>query len=327
MSNQHMPQASNVHLWYHCHHCQAAPIIGLRHHCLSCPEGPDNDLCATCYHLWLQKKIPHPAPDSYTSGMGIQHHHFEETPGKPADAFMHWLDIPMPAPIVPVFPTRCVVRPIFNSRSDSVIGGYAFAIKHDSFAQPLILTALHVMDELIKKLGIDCTAANYNYSGKELVNAVTDVNLFDVFAPMWMTAPLGTAGPMLVLPEARLGDEEPISHRDIAAFHVHAGSTVNPCRLAQKVPVVGQAVFLAARVEGDAAQTLYKAVVVECTETSMVYRYAADAGKPKYSSGAPMLDEKGHVVGINVGGGRLEQSELGHANHVGNIRRYLSNVS
>jgi S1-C subfamily serine protease len=45
---------------------------------------------------------------------------------------------------------------------------------------------------------------------------------------------------------------------------------------------------------------------------------------PKYSSGAPILDEDGCVVGINTGLGRFEGREFGHANPVSSIRAHLA---
>ena len=57
-----------------------------------------------------------------------------------------------------------------------------------------------------------------------------------------------------------------------------------------------------------------KAVVVERTETTLIFRFEDPSIEAPYSSGAPVLDRAGDVVGINVGGGWLDGERLGHAN-------------
>ena len=59
-----------VHIWNRCHACGAAPIIGPRFACQTCPSGADNDLCATCYRLFEQAQIEHPSPDAREAPAG-----------------------------------------------------------------------------------------------------------------------------------------------------------------------------------------------------------------------------------------------------------------
>ena len=179
------------------------------------------------------------------------------------------------------------------------------------------------MDEIVKKKGIDCTDRNKDYTGREVPAVISGVDIYDVFADNWMTAHLGSAGPMLVLPGARLGDEEPYSVRDIAAFWIKDAGDLNPAPLADHAPVVGDPVWLAARREENNGNRTYKAVVVEINHHSMVFKYEASGEIPKYSSGAPVVNKLGEVVGIAVGGGEVLGCRVGHANHVGNIRAHL----
>jgi len=313
-----------VHIWHHCHHCKAAPISGKRYHCELCPAGPDNDLCEKCYQLFLKGSVKHPAEESYAEVVETAEHRFIVHEGKPSALFEPWLSVPHPQVPDPSVPYPFVVRPVFTSHGDSVMAGYAFAAKIENSRSPLLLTALHVMDEMIKKKGILCTDENENYTGHELPAVITEVNIFDIFAPNWMLAPLGNAGEMLVLPNARTGDEEPYSHRDIAAFHLEAGSPLNPPFLADQAPPVGEPVWLIAKAERAQEKNIFKATVVELTDRSLVLKYEDRQKKPNHTSGAPIVNKEGEIAGIIVGGGEFRGELLGHANHVENIRKHLS---
>jgi hypothetical protein len=207
------------------------------------------------------------------------------------------------------------------------MAGYGFVVKLGPGHPPVLLTALHVMDEMIKNKGIDSTAKNGHYTGKELPAVITGVNIYDVFASNWMMAPLGDAGPMLVLPEARTDEDEPYSDRDIAAFWVKDPKGLTPAVLAAEPPSVGDPLWLNAMSSDEPGKTLFKAVVVEITGRSMIFKYEEPGEKPKYTSGAPMVNKGGEVAGIIVGGGEFKKNKLGHANHVGNIRRHLAPFS
>lgn len=321
------PDEELVHVWHHCHNCGSGPIRGLRYHCQSCPAGPDNDLCEKCREKLQKGEIKHPAEYSHGANIKIVAHHFEVLQGKPVSIYEKWLQVSHPETPGPQVADFFVVRPLFCFGNDAAMASYAFVVDLPGQSRPLLLTALHVLDEIIKKKGIDCSNNNKNYSGKELPAIISEVNIYDVFADKWMLSGLGAAAPMLVLPGAGTGDEEPYSDRDIAAFWVKEKdiSGLNPAPLAGRTPEVGEPVWLAAKLEEQPAQRTLKAVVVEKTARSLVFKYEdLEAEKPNYSSGAPILDKNGEVVGINAGWGRIADQKVGHANHVENIRRHLS---
>lgn len=315
--------SESVHLWYHCHGCGSHPIAGRRYTCTSCPAGPDNDLCEPCYRKYQRGEIAHPAEYSLASAVGIREHAFESSDGEPREKFLAWLEPVHPLAADPAVPDRFVLRPEFRSAESSYLSSYAFAVKAPAEGPPVVVTALHVMDELIKKNGIDATEANADYTGREVPGLVTKVILYDVFAANWILAEIGEAGPMLVLPGARTGGEEPISDRDIAAFRVRSTGGLAPGELAPRRPDIGDPVWLAAKLEGAATGRTVKAVVVESTAQTLVFRFEDPSFRAPYSSGAPIVDRAGRVVGLNVGAGWLDGRRLGHANHVDNIRRHL----
>ncbi len=315
-----------IHLWHHCHQCEARPIVGKRFHCESCPDGPDNDLCEPCYEKYLKGAVTHPPPDTPADLAGIKDHRFDSLEGKPAGLYDSWWEVDHPEVPAPSVPDRFVVRPLFTAGMDSVIGGYGFLVRVEGGPGPILLTALHIMDEMIKNKGIDCSDANEGYTGRELPAVITEVGIYDVFAPNWMMEHLGSAGPMLVLPDARAHDEEPYSYRDIAAFRVRDASGLNPVALASQAPRVGDPVWQVAQSEKKKGKGLFKAVVVEVTDRSMVFKFDSRDEELKYTSGSPYVNKDGEVVGISVGGGEFKGQKLGHANHVENIRRHLKDA-
>jgi len=327
ISNENENVNVNIHPWNRCHNCSSAPITGRRYHCESCPDGPDNDLCEPCYNLFLQGKIKHPADNTLADTHKINRHHFSHVEGKPAHLFTDWLKVDHPEVSPPAIRHPFVARPIFSAASESFIAGYGFVVNpgKDYHRTPLLLTALHVMDPMIKYLKIDCTSANNHYTGCELPSRVTGVDLFDVFAPNWMMEFLSPAGPMLVLPNARTGEEEPFSDRDIAVFTIPSAEAghFKPAALAERIPQKGDPVWIVARPQDTHVPGLFKAVIVEIDDRSMIYAFEKSTDLPQYISGAPLVNRQGEVAGIIVGGGQLENRKLGHANHVANIRRHL----
>ena len=303
-----------IHIWNHCHACGAQPIAGPRFECQSCPAGPDNHLCEACYRGWEGGVVVHPAPRSYAAQIGVNAHDFRSYEGRASQHHEQWLAVPRAVATPPLVPDRFVVRPEFRFGHESFIGAYAFVVEPEPSGPPLVLTALHVMDEVMKSKRIDC---------KALPGVVHEVGLYDVFQTNWMFEELGAARSMLVLPAARLGEEEPCSDRDIAAFRAGPAANVAPARLAMEAPRVGDPIWLAVHRGRNVQSRVIEATVVESTERTLVFRFAHADEVARHSSGAPLLDRDGDVVGINVGAGAFGGQRFGHANHVVNVRRHL----
>lgn len=237
------PGIDLVHVWSCCHACGAAPIVGTRFECRTCPTGPDSDLCQACYRLLELGQIKHPPPEAREAPPG--RHIFRAFEGVPRQQVAHWLAVPCPTASAPAVPDRFVVRPEFRSGRELFFGSYAFVVIAEDGGSPLLLTALHILDELAGFRGIDCSDNNAGYTGRELPAHVTSVQLYDPYARNWMLAELGTAGGMLLLPDARIGAIEPHSQRDIAAFRAAPASPFLPLPLARSNPVVGEPIWLA----------------------------------------------------------------------------------
>ncbi len=317
--------AQPIHIWNRCHACGAAPIVGLRFTCQTCPSGMESDLCQACYSLFEQGRVQHPPPEAREAPAG--RHVFRAFAGSAHELFVHWLSVPMPTVPAPTVPDRCLVRPEFRSGGESFFGSYGFIVAAEGDRTPLMLTALHVLDELAKFRGIDGAPENTAYTGRELPQQVSSARLYDPFAPRWILAELGSVGPMLCLPDARICSEEPDSHRDIAAFSVPASAPYQAARLAAAPPIVGDPIWLAANLGRGADSRTIQGVIVEITEHTLVFRFVAQPAMPPYTSGAPLLNRAGEVVGINIGAGILDGHRLGHGNHVASVRRHLATAA
>ncbi len=308
-----------INVWATCHHCRASPIVGLAYRCETCPLGPEIDLCSTCHQGYLEGRVAHPsepAPTQLANGA----HTFARIEGVPGELLKPWLAVPCPQTSAPSVPGKFLVRPEFRYGRESSFGGYGFIASFEG--HPILLTALHVMDEVTKRKGLDATARNARYTGEELPALVNSAQLYDVLQDRWPLHELGVAAPMLVLRDARTGDDEPFACRDIAAFRVPPNHSLTAVSLATEEPEPGDPLWLAAAMR-DRSRTR-RAVCVEKTARSFIFRYDEAKAMPPHSSGAPILDRHGHVVGINTGLGKFEGHEFGHANPLSSIRAHLT---
>jgi hypothetical protein len=315
-----------IHIWNSCDACGMKPIIGPRFECRSCPIGPHNDLCECCYNGYLKRAVTHPRPECEVVQPVAFPHIFRRIVGRAQPQYGISIDIhdsKLPAPSVP---QMFVVRPEFRTVSESFFGSYAFVVDSQSGLGSLLLTGLHVLDALIKTFRLDCSLENIGYTGRELPNLIQDVVLYDALANNWMLAEIANAGPMLVFPGARIGYEEPYSNCDIAAFHIASLNNLSPNTLSRYSLSVGDPVWLVVRSKDPSNLAPIRAVVVERTEFSLVYRFPAGTILPRYCSGAPIVDASGKVAGINLGEGYFDGFIFGHANQAESIRRHLANV-
>jgi hypothetical protein len=317
----------SIHMWNYCCHCKAWPIKGNRFHCEVCAEGPDNDLCEACYEAYTQGRVIHHIAVDNNGENDDGNHSFILKTGVSESIYAKWIKKhgATQSAIEPsIQAKRFVVRPVFTAGKMCAIGAYAFAVRSPERPNnPILLTALHVMDQIIKSAGIDCKENNKNSPGDKLAMLINDIQIYNPFVKNWMVAPLGEAGPMIVLPEARLCEEEPYSYRDIAAFKLNGKETCGNCMLANEMPSEGDPVWIFTGVENSWDSKLYGAIITKSDESCMVYEIKSTKGIPKHFSGSPIINKQGEVVGIAIGMGKFEGRTFGHANSVYSIRNHL----
>ncbi len=99
-------------------------------------------------------------------------------------------------------------------------------------------------------------------------------------------------------------------YRDIAAFPLTGQAAGSPgLTLADKEPATGSKVWLVAQIKGgDPEMLLHRATVVGYEQGAMIYAFDDRRIELQATSGAPVVDAAGKLVGINLAGTTAEGS-------------------
>lgn len=305
-----------LHIWHRCHECGQRPLKGSRFHCKTCPVSPLTELCEVCYQAYLDDRVEHPSIESLVRSKG-NHEFVCIHQGQTGKELRRWLEIEMDGSLCPPIVDGFVVRPEFVGPVSSCFGAYAFIIQENGKAY--CLTALHVMDEIYRDIAEGLS--DEQQISALLPASLKHVDLYDVYSQRWICHKVARATEMLYLPYSALGEEEPYSARDIAAFWIDRNSIQADPVLADENPQVGDPVWLCAKMKnGDRVR---KCVVVDNSDDSLIFRMEDSEVESRFTSGAPIINQHGEVVGINIGAGYFAGSEFGHANPVSSIRQHL----
>ncbi|HEX4304137.1 MAG TPA: trypsin-like peptidase domain-containing protein [Rhizomicrobium sp.] len=206
-----------------------------------------------------------------------------------------------------------ICRPLFQVDGAALDAGTAFVLDPGT-AKPLLVTAMHLfgpdggLPEQIewnalpgRAISVDCT-------------------------PLAEGSVL-KGGAALALPGAHA--HAPGVLRDIAAFALNAAGPKpkSILHLADTAPRTGETVWLLAQAVGGApaTQLLHRAVVGHSGDDTLQYFFDNKTLELRATSGAPVLDGQGRVVGINLGGGLLKDGRmLGFATPLKSIREALA---
>lgn len=193
--------------------------------------------------------------------------------------------------------------------------GTTFFVSIPGQTTPMGLTAHHLFGEAG---GLD-----RQISALALVDAVEGVRVYDINAPTQTPIP---AGSMLLLPSAGHSEETGTWSTDIAAFRAPAVFSSRALKLAQHDATEGETVWLIARVsDGASASTRFlRARVITASPTELNYQFEDRTIELRGSSGAPVVNAAGEVVGLNLGSRMDNHALVGIGNPVESIRAHLS---
>lgn len=199
-----------------------------------------------------------------------------------------------------------VCRPEFTVGTDSYRAGTAFVLQTQSGA--LLVTAHHLF-------GPDGGGPATEVPWAQMpARARLDTCVQFAGEGRWSaSAPIALEG-------ARGGFDE-ASMLDVAAFPTDAAPAL---RLASRQPVVGDPVWLVAQTIGEPRSPglLHRGVVAEVTDSYIYFLYDQPISITA-TSGAPIVNASGEVVGVNFGGGEMAGRYFGLGTGLGAVRRAL----
>ncbi|MEZ6187386.1 MAG: hypothetical protein R3F62_20540 [Planctomycetota bacterium] len=202
-----------------------------------------------------------------------------------------------------------ILRPVFHTRSEGPIeAGTAFVVRVPGLERNVLLTALHL-------LGPD-GGMSRAVPAAEVSAEVEAVSLTDAFTGYGAFE----AEEAILIPSASLASNS--TPGDVLAFWVARGEG-SPLTLAPEAARVGQRVWLSAKLVDGSDTQLHPARVVELAPGTFYYEYLGRGPELQATSGAPVLDGAGEVVGINLGGGVYEGKPFGMGNPIDNWRPAL----
>lgn len=208
----------------------------------------------------------------------------------------------------PPVPDGFVLRPFFNNGVKTWSAGTAFVV--DFQGQPLIVTALNLLGP---NGGMET-----QIEAKQLPEQLKSVEVRDAFNGRGA----GRTTATLLIPEAHVMKDDAAG--DVAAFKIPrpptlsiAGGTTTPIipgKLASSAPKKGDTLFLAtALASGKQESRVFSAKVLQADDKWLFYRFDDSALDLTGTPGAPLLNDKGEIVGMQLGGGKNDEGLIGAA--------------
>ena len=190
----------------------------------------------------------------------------------------------------PVPPEHGLVKPTFLLLNRSFSGGTGFLVRVPDREEPLLVTPQHLFGP--------ATGQDAQMSPDEIAKDVHGA----VGLSMQDKKTIFVAPKYLKIVDARPVDQNG-ADKDLAAFAVAAGEKLKTFEFADQMPSKGETVFIFARLVGAETPKLFRATVVEVTPHDLVYAFDDRSIELRGTSGAPVLNAQGKVVGMNVSGG------------------------
>ncbi len=213
----------------------------------------------------------------------------------------------------PTVPDGFVFRPSFQTTRGEARAGTAFLVRLPDQPRSLLISAIHLLGP--------AGGMRESIPSEDVAKALVDVRLVGCFDGA-DNGQIG--GEALTLPAAMLGTASKAG--DILAVWASDQPILHPGRLAASAPEPGRPVWLAASVPrgAPAEQRLHRAVSKGFDkEGNFLYEYDNPDLILATTSGAPVLNNAGEVVAINVGGKKESDRLVGIGNPVDRFRSYL----
>ena len=212
---------------------------------------------------------------------------------------------PVAAPSVP---PNALYQPTFLTARESWCAGTAFIVEFPGAPAPLLVTCHHLFGP---SGGLEKQLEPQDLP--KVVRGVAAVSMQDDQGVL-------LARKCLVVADAKaMGSGEPAT--DLALFLIEGQAQLKPLHFADTSPLVGDEVFMYARLSQQPNPSLYRATVIEVTPDAVTYHFADKKIELRGTSGAPVLNAKGEVIAMNLGGGKQAGKLIGVGNPVESMRK------
>ncbi|WP_010249918.1 trypsin-like peptidase domain-containing protein [Acetivibrio cellulolyticus] len=202
--------------------------------------------------------------------------------------------------VEPVLLDNTILRPDFYLHGTDFEAGTAFAVEIPEKNASMVLTALHLF-------GPD-GGLEEEIPSSELADNIQKVTFSDAFTG----EACGECVEVLSIPDAEVSSGV---DKDIAAFYYGDDMKVPKLKISSKLPKKGETIWLAASVmTAPEDKKLHKATVRSASKKMLTFEYEDEGIMITATSGAPILNSKGEVVGINIGGYEDGKTVTGCAN-------------
>ena len=232
-----------------------------------------------------------------------------------------YVQSPSPSPDLPgapLIPEIAVLRPYFQTTLGNVdVGsavGTAFAVELNGSDSPIVLTALTVLGP-----------------ASELTRQVQAAEVSEIFTTCTLGSAFGgfdgviSATGFVVIAESAPFDQ-PSEAGDILAITMPKKSRVGMFKLSSDLPTKGETIWLSAAmfVGVPPSQRQHSAIVTgQDANGNITYDFDDRSITHQGTRGAPVLNKKGEVVAIHLGGTKSDGKLTGFANPTSRFLKYL----
>jgi hypothetical protein len=214
----------------------------------------------------------------------------------------------------PPAPDGLIFRPTFETDEGEICAGTAFPLRLAGYPRPVVVTALHLFGP--------GGGMSREVPPGEIGEAVRRLRLDDCFAASRTI--LLESEPLVIPESAPFGKSG--NAGDLAAFWAPIDEHLYCLEMSETKPVVGESVWLAAWLLRGAPkeQRLHRASVLETGDDGQLhYRFDNPNHFGQATSGAPIVNQAGQLVAINIGGYKSWGAFIGIGNPVNRFRKYL----
>jgi hypothetical protein len=212
-----------------------------------------------------------------------------------------------------------ICRPTFELKDKPLSAGTAFLMETGVEKQPLVLVTAH---HLLGPMG--GLAAEVAWS--DVPRSVKRATCQGIATPAqsWTGMPLAVPG------AASFNNQTKDGLRDIALLTVQGKTTARPLKLAPAQPKLGDTVWLVAQLVSGAPKDklLFKARVARVQDLALNYLIDDPEGTfdLRATSGAPVVNERGEVIAVNIAGSRVAEGFNAAGISVNVVRKALESV-